>query len=169
MTVNKVILVGNLGADPETRTSGGGMAITKLRIATTERQKDKDGNWADHTEWHRVTCFGKTAETAARFLSKGRQVYIEGKLRTSKYQGPDGQDRWSTEVIADQIRFLGAGNREGGGGGGRDDYRGGGGSGYPGGGGGYSGGGGGSYSGGGGGGGGFSGGDDGPPDDDIPF
>lgn len=168
MTVNKVILVGNLGRDPETTTTQGGMAIAKLNIATTERQKDKDGNWTDHTEWHRVTFFGKTAETATRFLTKGRQVYIEGKLRTRKYQDKDGVDKWSTEIVGDTLRFLGGGKGEG-----RDDQRGG----YSGGGGsggGYSGGGsgGGSSSGGYGGGSSSGGGDDygsGAPDDDIPF
>lgn len=124
MSVNKVILVGNLGADPESRTTASGTTVTKLRIATSERQKDRDGNWGEHTEWHRVTCFGRTAENAARFLSKGRQIYLEGKIRTSKYQDRDGNDRWSTEVIADTVQFLG-----GGGGGGGGGYQGGGGGG----------------------------------------
>jgi single-strand DNA-binding protein len=157
MTVNKVILIGNLGADPETRTAGTGTVVSKLRIATTERVKDRDGNWNDHTEWHRVTCFGRTAENVAKFLSKGRQVFVEGRLRTEKWQDRDGNDRWTTEIIANQIRFLGG--REGGGGGN-----------YSGGGGGQSGG----YSGGGGGG--QSGGGSSQsapstasPDDDIPF
>ena len=114
MSVNKVILVGNLGADPESRTTGSGTTVTKLRIATSERQKDRDGNWGDHTEWHRVTCFGRTAENAARYLRKGRQVYIEGKLRTRKWQDRDGNDRWTTEVIADEMQMLGG--RGGGGG-----------------------------------------------------
>ena len=115
-SVNKVILVGNLGADPETRTTGGGTVVATLRLATTERQKDREtGNWTDHTEWHRVVCFGKVAENVSRFLKKGRQIYIEGKIRTRKWQDKDGQDRWSTEVIADTVQFLG------GGGGGRDE------------------------------------------------
>ncbi len=161
MTVNKVILIGNLGADPETRTAGTGTVVSKLRIATTERVKDRDGNWNDHTEWHRVTCFGKTAENVAKFLSKGRQVYVEGRLRTEKWTDRDGNDKWTTEVIANQIRFLGS--RDGGGG----NYQGGGGN--------YQGGGnqgrGGSPQGGGGGsqGGDSSGGGGGAPDDDIPF
>ncbi len=107
MTVNKVILVGNLGADPESRTTQSGSTVANLRIATSERAKDRDGNWADHTEWHKVACFGRTAENVARFCRKGKQVYIEGKIRTRKWQDRDGNDRWSTEVIADQIRFLG--------------------------------------------------------------
>jgi len=114
MAVNKVILVGNLGRDPETRTTASGLTIANLNIATTERRKDQQsGEWADHTEWHRVTVFGKRAETVARFLTKGRQVYIEGKLRTSKYQAKDGTDRWSTEVVADEVKFIG-GRGEGG-------------------------------------------------------
>ena len=107
MTVNKVILVGNLGADPESRSTQSGSTVANLRIATTERAKDRDGNWTDHTEWHRVACFGRTAENVARFCRKGKQVYIEGKIRTRKWQDRDGNDRWSTEVIADQVRFLG--------------------------------------------------------------
>ncbi len=105
--INKVILVGNLGADPETKTTQSGMVVCSLRIATTERKKDASGNWADYTEWHRVTVFGKTAENAQKFLKKGRQVYVEGKLRTTKYQDKDGKERYSTDVIADDVKFLG--------------------------------------------------------------
>ena len=108
MTVNKVILVGNLGADPESRTSQSGSMVTNLRIATSERTRDRDGNWGAHTEWHRVVCFGKTAENVARYCKKGKQVYIEGKIQTRKWQDKEGKDRWSTEVIGDQIRFLGS-------------------------------------------------------------
>ena len=162
MSVNKVILVGNLGADPEVRSTNSGSQVANLRIATTSRTKDRDGNWSDETEWHRVTCFGRTAENVQRFLRKGRQVYVEGRLRTRKWQDQNGNDRWSTEVIANNVVFLGG--RDGGGGGGGGGYSGGGG-------------GGGDFSGGGGGGGGgggfsgdsggFSGGDSG--DEDIPF
>ena len=106
MTVNKVILIGNLGADVEVRSTQSGMSVGNIRMATSERRKDKDGNWSDHTEWHRVTLFGKTADNAARFLSKGSQVYIEGKLRTSKWQDKDGNDRHTTEVVCDNMRFL---------------------------------------------------------------
>jgi len=178
MTVNKVILVGNLGADPETRSTAGGTVVANLRLATTERQKDRDGNWADHTEWHAVVCFGRTAENAAKFLSKGRQIYVEGKIRTRKWQDKEGKDRWSTEIVADQIHFLGGGNREGGGGaregggggGGRGgDYGGGGGGGGRGGDFGGGGGGGGGYGGGGASGGGYSGGGGDGGDEDIPF
>ncbi len=154
MTVNKVILVGNLGADPETRTAQSGNMVANLRIATTERTKDREGNWTDQTEWHRVVCFGRTAETVSKYLRKGRQVYIEGRIQTRKWQDKEGRDRWSTEVVARDVRFLGG--RDSGGGGGGGSYDGGGQSG-----GGQSGGG---QSGGGGGGWSNSG-----PDDDIPF
>ncbi len=102
MSVNKVILVGNLGADPDNRG-----AVTKMRIATSDRRKAGD-EWVDHTEWHNVACFGKTAENVSRFCRKGKQVYVEGKIRTSKYQDRDGNDRWATEVVADNVRFLGS-------------------------------------------------------------
>lgn len=123
MSVNKVILIGNLGADPESRTSQSGTTVANLRIATTERMKDRDGNWSDHTEWHRVVCFGRTADNVVRYLKKGRQIYVEGRLQTRKWQDRDGNDRWSTEIVANDIRFLGG--REGGGG-----YGGGNGGGY---------------------------------------
>jgi single-strand DNA-binding protein len=172
MTVNKVILVGNLGADPEMRTTQGGLVIANLRLATTERRKSADGQWSDHTEWHRVTVFGRTAENVQRFCKKGKQIYVEGKLRTSEYTDKDGNRRWSTEVVADDVRFLSGGDRPAGGGGGSYGGGGGGGS-YGGGGGGgsYGGGGGGGYDGGGsGGGGGYDGGGSyGGGDDDIPF
>lgn len=107
MTVNKAILVGNLGADPESRETPSGMTVTNLRIATSERVK-KGEQWEDHTEWHRVVCFGRTAENAAKFLTKGKQVYIEGRIRTNKWQDKDGNDKWSTEIIADNLRFIGS-------------------------------------------------------------
>lgn len=126
--INKVILIGNLGTDPEVKTTNSGSTVANLRIATSERQKDKDGNWSDHTEWHRVVCFGRTAENVGKYLAKGRQVYIEGKLRTQKWQDKDGHDRWTTEVVAFQVNFIGgkgdsSGNSGGysaGGGGGAD-------------------------------------------------
>lgn len=108
MTVNKVVLIGNLGADPETRTTASGTAVSNLRLATTDRQKDKDGNWVDHTEWHRVVCFGRTAENVSKYLQKGRQLYVEGRIRTQKWQDREGKDRWTTEIIAEQVRFLGS-------------------------------------------------------------
>ncbi len=109
MTVNKVILVGNLGADPEVREARSGTTICGLRIATSERRKDASGEWTDHTEWHRVTAFGKTAETCARYLQKGRQVYVEGRIETQKYQDKEGRDKYSTQVIASAVRFLSSG------------------------------------------------------------
>ena len=119
MTVNKVILVGNLGADPEIRQTNSGNSVGNLRIATTERQKDRDGNWNDHTEWHSVVCFGRTAENVGRFLRKGRQVYIEGRLQTRKWTDKDGVERFTTEIIADSMQMLGG--RSGGGSVGMDD------------------------------------------------
>ena len=118
MSVNKVILVGNLGADPETKSTTSGTAVVNLRIATTERTKSPDGEWTDHTEWHRVVCFGRTAENVAKYTSKGRQLYIEGRLRTRKWQDASGADRWSTEIVGDTVQFLGGG----GAGGERDPY-----------------------------------------------
>jgi single-strand DNA-binding protein len=106
--VNKVILIGTLGADPETRYSAGGAAITKIRIATNESWTDKQtGQKQERTEWHRVTFFGKLADIAGEYLKKGRQVYVEGSLRTDKYTDKDGVDRYSTDVIANEMQLLG--------------------------------------------------------------
>ena len=106
-TVNKVIVIGNLGADPEKRYTTGELAITKLRVATTDVRRNRDTNEVtETTEWHRITMFGRMAETAAQYLRKGSKVFIEGRLRTTKYQGQDGQDRWSTEIIADDMQML---------------------------------------------------------------
>ncbi|CAM3176267.1 single-stranded DNA-binding protein [Cupriavidus taiwanensis] len=130
-SVNKVILVGNLGADPETRYMPSGDAVTNLRLATTDRYKDKQsGEMKEATEWHRVAMFGKLAEIAAQYLRKGSSVYIEGRIRTRKWQDQSGQDKYSTEIVADQMQMLGS--RQGGGGGGGDEggYGGGGGGGY---------------------------------------
>ncbi len=151
--VNRVIIIGNLGRDPEVRYAQSGMAICKLSVAVTERVKDGN-DWKDATEWFRVTVFGKTAENAGQYLQKGRQVYVEGRLKTDKYKDKDGVERTSVEVIANTLQFLGggAGAGAGGGGGARRD------GGAP------------APSGGGGGGG-----DDAPPasdgfiDDDLPF
>ena len=106
--INKVILVGNLGADPETRYTAGGAAITTIRIATSESWRDKQtGEMQERTEWHRVKFFGRLAEIAGEYLRKGRQVYIEGSLRTDKWQDQSGQDRYTTEVIANEMQMLG--------------------------------------------------------------
>lgn len=107
--INKVIIVGNLGKDPETRYMPSGSAVTNLRIATTEAWKDKtSGEQQERTEWHSVAMFGRLAEIAAEYLRKGSQVYIEGKLRTRKWQDKtDGKDRYTTEIIADEMQMLG--------------------------------------------------------------
>jgi single-strand DNA-binding protein len=107
--INKVILVGNLGADPETRAMPSGSTVTNIRVATTESWKDKNtGDQQERTEWHSIAFFGRLAEVAAEYLRKGSQVYVEGKLRTRKWQDRDGNDRWSTEVIANEMQMLGS-------------------------------------------------------------
>jgi single-strand DNA-binding protein len=109
--VNKVILVGNLGADPETKYTAGGAAITNIRVATSESWRDKQtGENQERTEWHRVVFFGRLAEIAGEYLRKGSQVYIEGKLRTNKWQDQSGQDRYSTDIVADEMQMLGSRN-----------------------------------------------------------
>ena len=108
-SVNKVILVGNLGADPETRYQTSGDAITNIRIATTDRWKDKaSGEMKEATEWHRIAFFGRLAEVAGEYLKKGSQVYVEGRIRTRKYQDKDGNERYSTEIIGDRMQMLGS-------------------------------------------------------------
>jgi single-strand DNA-binding protein len=112
--VNKVILVGNLGADPETRSMPSGMTVTNIRIATSESWKDKaSGAQQERTEWHSVALFGRLGEIAAEYLRKGSQVFVEGKLRTRKWQDKSGGDRFTTEIIADNMQMLGG--RAGGG------------------------------------------------------
>jgi len=145
--INKVILIGNLGADPETRAMPSGMTVANIRVATSENWKDKQsGENKERTEWHNVAMFGRLGEIAGEYLKKGSKVYIEGSLRTRKWQDKQGQDRYTTEIIANEMQMLDSrGGGMGGGGGG--DYGGGGG-------------GGGSRRGGGGGGG-----QSGPPDD----
>ena len=115
-SVNKVILVGNLGRDPETRYTTGGEAVTNVSIATTDSWKDKAGEKQERTEWHRVAFFGKLAEIAGEYLKKGSQVYVEGRLQTRKWQDKEGQEKYTTEIIADRMQMLGS--RAGGGGGG---------------------------------------------------
>lgn len=110
--VNKAILVGHLGADPETRTTAGGTTVSNLRLATSERQKDRaSGEWVEHTEWHRVVVFGRTAEIVQQYCQKGRALYIEGRIRTRKWQDKDGADRYSTEIIGDTVKLLGGGDK----------------------------------------------------------
>jgi len=117
-SVNKVILVGNLGRDPETRYMPDGGAITNISVATTDKWKDKAGEMQEKTEWHRVAFFGKLAEIAGEYLKKGSQVYIEGRLQTRKWQDKEGQDKYTTEVVANVMQMLGS--RQGMGGGDRE-------------------------------------------------
>jgi len=106
--INKVILIGNLGADPETRYTASGSAITNIRIATTDSWRDKaSGEQQERTEWHRVVFFNRLAEIAGEYLRKGSQVYVEGSLRTRKWQDQSGQDRYTTEVVATEMQMLG--------------------------------------------------------------
>ena len=112
--INKVILVGNLGNDPETRYTQGGLAVTTIRLATTSVRKDRDGNTQERTEWHRVKFFGKLAEIAGEYLRKGSQVYVEGRISYSEHTGDDGQKRYYTDIIADEMQMLG-GRGDGGG------------------------------------------------------
>ena len=129
--VNKVILVGNLGNDPDVKYTQGGMAITTLSLATTSVRKDRDGNQQEKTEWHRVKLFGKLGEIAGEYLKKGRQVYIEGRIEYGSYE-KDGVKQYTTDIIADEMQMLGGGDgqRGGEGGGGGGYQRGGGGGGY---------------------------------------
>lgn len=147
MSLNKVLLIGNLGRDPEVRFTPGGKAVARFSIATSEMWNDQEGQRQERTEWHNIVVWGKQAESCGQYLSKGRQVFIEGQIRSRQYDDKDGNKKYITEVIAQRVQFLGGGSGGGGGGG-----RGG--------------------SGGGGGGGGFGGGDGPPPmpdDDDVPF
>ena len=105
--INKVILIGNLGADPETRHTAGGNAVTKLSVATSEAWRDRQsGEQRENTEWHKVVLFGKLGEIAGEYLRKGSKVYLEGRLQTSKWQDRDGNDRWTTEIIANDMQML---------------------------------------------------------------
>lgn len=151
--VNKVILVGYLGADPDMRYTPSGQGVCELRLATSESWNDKNGQRQERTEWHRIVVWGKRAEICSKYLAKGRQVYVEGRIQTRTYDDKEGNKRYITEIIANDVQFLGGGGKEGGAARGRAeegspppseaDFGG--------------------YGGGGGGGGG------GGPDDDIPF
>lgn len=144
--VNKVIIVGNLGKDPEVRFTPGGKALARFPVATSERWTDQDGNRQERTEWHNVVVWGKQAESCGQYLAKGRQVYVEGSLRTRQYDDKDGNRRYTTEVVARDVRFLGGGGAGAGASGAQGAGRGSGGApSVP------------------------SGEDYGPPDDDIPF
>ncbi len=114
--INKVILVGNLGADPETRAMPSGTTVANIRIATSESWKDRtSGEQQERTEWHRVALFGRLGEIAAEYLRKGSQVYIEGSLRTRKWQDKQGNERYSTEIVANEMQMLGGRGGAGGG------------------------------------------------------
>lgn len=107
--VNKVIIVGRLGTDPELKAVGNGNTVARLSVATSENWTDKEGQKQERTEWHRVVVWGKLADLCGRYLSKGRQVYLEGRLQTRSWEDPQGQKRYTTEVVANTIQFLGAG------------------------------------------------------------
>lgn len=127
--VNKAIIIGNLGRDPELRYTQGGQPVCRLAVATSRKyQNKKSQEWVEETEWHRITVWGKQAEHCNTYLAKGRQVYVEGRMKTSKYE-KDGQTHYSTEIIADVVQFLSGGGDKGGGGGKPGGY-GGGGQGY---------------------------------------
>jgi len=165
--LNKVMLIGNLGADPEVRYGASGSAITNIRLATAESWRDKEtGDQQERTEWHRVVFFNRLAEIAAEYLKKGSQVYVEGSIRTRKWTDKEGQEKYTTEIVANEMQMLGGRGGMGGGGGSPGYDEGGGGGGAP-----RGGPRGGSRAGGGGGGGGRD--QGGPPpedfDDDIPF
>jgi len=112
-SINKVILIGNLGRDPEVRYLPNGDAVTNISVATTDTWKDKEGNKQEKTEWHRVTFYRRLAEIAGEYLKKGSQIYVEGRLETRKWQDKEGQDRYTTEIIASEMKMLGS--RSGGG------------------------------------------------------
>ena len=116
--VNKVILIGNLGADPEVRFTGSGTAVANFNIATTERYNNREGEKQERTEWHRIVMFGRQAEIAKEYLHKGRQVYIEGRLQTRQWEDQQGQKRYTTEVVCNNMQMIGSR----GGGGGGDDF-----------------------------------------------
>jgi single-strand DNA-binding protein len=116
--INKVILIGNLGNDPEMRHTPNGAGVCEFRLATNEAWTDKQGQRQERTEWHRVVVWGKKAEVCSKYLSKGRQVYVEGRLRTRSWEDKEGNKRYTTEVVANDVQFLGGAGREGGGGGG---------------------------------------------------
>ncbi len=111
-SVNKVILIGNLGQDPETRFLPSGDAVTNISIATSEKWKDKSGEQKEHTEWHRIAFFGKLAEIVGEYCKKGNPIYVEGRIRTKKWQDKEGNDKHSTEIVADRMQLLGSKREE---------------------------------------------------------
>ena len=115
MSVNKAILIGNLGRDPEVRFTGSGKAVANFSIATSEVFSDAQGQRQERTEWHNIVVWGKQAETCGQYLQKGRQVYIEGSIRSRQYDDKDGNKRYITEIVAQRVQFLGGGGAGGGG------------------------------------------------------
>jgi len=107
-SLNKVMLIGNLGKDPEVRYTASGQAVTGFSLATSEKFKGKNGEWEERTEWHNITLWGKLAEIAGEYLSKGKTVYIEGRLQTRKWQDKSGNDRYTTEIVGDKMQMLSA-------------------------------------------------------------
>lgn len=123
-SLNKVMLIGNLGKDPEVRYTTSGKAVASFSLATTDKFKNASGEWEEKTEWHNVVLWGRQAEIAGEYLAKGRTVFIEGRLQTRKWQDKDGRDRWTTEIVGDRMQMLGGRGGEGGGnrqGGGRSE------------------------------------------------
>lgn len=108
--INKVIVIGRLGNDPELKQTGSGQSVCTMSIATSESWKDANGQKQERTEWHRVVVWGKTGENCAKYLSKGRQAYVEGRLQTRSWEGQDGQKKYTTEIIANTVQFLGGGS-----------------------------------------------------------
>src|SRR5262245_22644014 len=105
MSVNRAFLLGNLGRDPELRYTPSQVAVCTFSIATSDRRKDQSGNWVDQTEWHNIVVFGNSAENCQKFLKKGRQAFVEGRIQTRKWQDKEGKDRWTTEIIAERVQF----------------------------------------------------------------
>jgi single-strand DNA-binding protein len=118
MSVNKAILVGRLGSDPEVRSTQSGTSVANMSLATNRYWKDQSGQRQEETEWHRVVVFGRLAETCGEYLSKGRQIYVEGRLQTNEWEDRDGVERRTTEIVANNVQFLSGGDQGGGGGGG---------------------------------------------------
>lgn len=114
MGVNKIILIGNLGADPEVRSTSGGTPVANFRLATSETYKNRDGERETRTEWHRVVTFGRLAEICGQYLKKGKQIYIEGRIQTREWEDQTGNKRWTTEIVANQMQMLGRASDGGG-------------------------------------------------------
>ena len=111
MSFNRVLLLGRLGKDPEVRYTASNVAVGNFSVATSEYRKDQSGNWAEHTEWHNIVVFGKTADNVKKFLKKGSEVFIEGRLQTRKWTDKEGRDRYTTEILGDNVRFVGGKGR----------------------------------------------------------